>query len=333
MTGSPSIISPMATGNGAYVVHRMLERNIPGYRVGAYNPYLTLFPFVLPGLVPVKKADVVHSTPDYAIFFHQKSVPLVITFQNYILDPWMRSYSSLAQKIHYITDLRLWTRLAIKKAHTITAVSRFTAHLIHQDLGITRPLRIIYNSVDVNCFTPKQSLAPNRKKIRVFYSGNLSRRKGSQWLLSIAKHLKGNICIYYTQGLRTGNILPADPRLKSIGPVPFEEMPERYRKMDILLMPTVREGFSLAVLEAMASELPVVASNCSSLPEQIDDGRGGFLCPVGNVEAFAEKINLLADSPKLRHEMGEYNRSKVEKMFTIDRMVKEYQELFEEVLN
>jgi glycosyltransferase involved in cell wall biosynthesis len=103
--------------------------------------------------------------------------------------------------------------------------------------------------------------------------------------------------------------------------------------MDILLMPTVREGFSLSVLEAMASGLPVVASDCSSLPEQIDNGNGGFLCPVGDVNAFAEKINFLADSPKLRREMGEYNRAKVEKMFTLDRMVKEYQELFDEVLD
>ena len=76
-----------------------------------------------------------------------------------------------------------------------------------------------------------------------------------------------------------------------------------------------------------------MASNCSSLQEQIYDGKGGFLCPVGDVNAFAEKINLLADSPKLRREMGEYNRSKVEKMFTIDRMVNEYRELFEEALS
>jgi glycosyltransferase involved in cell wall biosynthesis len=82
----------------------------------------------------------------------------------------------------------------------------------------------------------------------------------------------------------------------------------------------------------MACGLPVVASNCSAIPELIDNGKGGFLCPVGDVAAFSEKINLLADSPKLRHEMGEYNRAKVEKMFTIERMVNEYQGLFEEVL-
>ena len=75
-----------------------------------------------------------------------------------------------------------------------------------------------------------------------------------------------------------------------------------------------------------------MASDCSSWPEQIDDGKGGFLCPVGDVNAFAEKINLLADSPELRREMREYNRAKVEEMFTLDRMVKEYQDLFQEVL-
>ena len=81
--------------------------------------------------------------------------------------------------------------------------------------------------------------------------------------------------------------------------------------MDILLMPTVREGLSLAVLEAMSCGLPVVASNCSSLPEQIDEGLGGFLCPVGDVNMFAERLNYLADSPKIRKNMGQYNREKV----------------------
>jgi glycosyltransferase involved in cell wall biosynthesis len=111
-----------------------------------------------------------------------------------------------------------------------------------------------------------------------------------------------------------------------------QAMPKFYQHHDILIAPTVREGFGLATAEAMACGLPVVASDCSAIPELIDDGMGGFLCPVGDVKAFADKINLLADSPKLRNEMGEYNRAKIEKMFTLDRMVKEYQDLFQEVL-
>ena len=83
-------------------------------------------------------------------------------------------------------------------------------------------------------------------------------------------------------------------RLVPIGRVPHGEMPERYQQMDILLMPTVREGFGMAVAEAMACGLPVVASDCSSIPELVDDKKGGFLCPVGDTGAFADRINMLA---------------------------------------
>jgi glycosyltransferase involved in cell wall biosynthesis len=117
-----------------------------------------------------------------------------------------------------------------------------------------------------------------------------------------------------------------------MGPVPLAQMPDRYREMDILLLPTVREGCSMSVLEAMACGLPVVASNCSSLPEQIEDGKGGYLCPVGDVEAFAEKINLLAASSRMRREMGDYNRDRAETKFTIDRMIAGYQSVFNEVI-
>jgi glycosyltransferase involved in cell wall biosynthesis len=323
----------MATGSGAYIIHQILGNKIPNYHICGYNPYWTLFPPALPFLCRRQGIpDFIHTTPDYARFFYRESVPMVLTFHNYVLDRWMRPYSSYAQKFHYAIDLPLWTRLAIKKAHTITAVSHFTARLVRKDLNISQPVKVIYNGVDVNQFTPSSS-RPSRKEIRVFFSGNLIRRKGAHWLPSIAKQLQKNVHIFYTQGLRTRNSLASHPKLQSVGSVPFEDMPNRYREMDILLMPTVREGFGLAVAEAMACGLPVVASDCSAIPELIDHGKGGFLCPVGDVNAFAEKINFLADSPQLRREMGEYNRAKVEKMFALDRMVKEYQELFDEVLN
>jgi len=329
-----NILSPMATGNGAYIIHQILGNKIPNYHIYGYNPYWTLCSPALPFLCRRQQGipDIIHTTPDYAAFFYRKSIPLVITCHNYVLDRWMRPYSSWLQRIHYTTDLKLFTRLALKKAHTITAVSQFTARLVQQDLKKTFPVRVIYNGVDTNKFTPASTCDSSPKKIQVLFSGNLTRRKGAHWLPLIAKRLKKNVRIYYTQGLRTKKAIPSITGLESVGSVPFKEMPALYRQMDILLMPTVREGFSLAVLEAMACGLPVVASDCSSLPEQIDNDMGGFLCQVGDVEAFAEKINLLADSPKLRREMGEYNRSKVEKMFTIDRMVNKYRELFEEVL-
>ena len=325
------IISPMPTGNGAYVLHKMLEAKIQNYRVHGYNPYLTLIPPLLAFIERSKKPLAIHTTPDYAIFFHREKIPMVLSFHNYVLDPWMRSYSSPLQKIHYATDLRLWSKMAVRRAHTVTAVSNFTAGLAQKDLNIIFPVRVIYNGIDTAHFTPAHSNI-SRKELRVFFSGNLIHRKGAHWLHAIGKRLKKNVHIYYTQGLRTRKPLEAAHGLKAIGSIPFEEMANRYREMDILLLPTVREGFGLSVAEAMACGLPVVASDCSSIPELVDHGKGGFLCPVGDVDAFAEKINILADSPNLRREMGEYNRAKVEKMFTLERMVNEYKDLFKEVL-
>ena len=325
------IISPMPTGNGAYVLHKMIEAEIKNYRVHGYNPYLTLIPPLLAFIGRSKKPLAVHTTPDYAIFSYRKKIPTVLTFHNYVLDPWMRSYSSPLQRIHYATDLRLWSRMAVRRAHTITAVSNFTAGLAQKDLNIFHPIKVIYNGIDTAHFTPTHSNT-SRKGLRVFFSGNLTRRKGAHWLHAIGKRLTKNVVLYYTQGLRTRKPLQAAHGLKAIGPIPFEEMADHYREMDILLLPTVREGFGLSVAEAMACGLPVVASNCSSIPELVDHGKGGFLCPVGDVDAFAERINILADSPRLRREMGEYNRAKAEKMFTLERMVNEYKNLFEEVL-
>lgn len=255
-----------------------------------------------------------------------------MTFHNYVLDREIRDYGSWIQKLHYMVDLRLWTGLSIKMARALTAVSHFTAQLVREDMGIRKPVRIIYNGIDTKAFAPFKKHPSQNNTIRVLFSGNPTRRKGFHWLPDIAKKLNKGIRIHYTLGFRKHHVPTEYKDLQNIGHVPHHAMSRVYNSSDILLMPTVREGFGLSVAEAMACGLPVVASDCSSIPELVDHGKGGFLCPVGDVAAFAEKINFLADSPRLRKEMGEYNRAKVERMFTVERMVREYKELFEEVL-
>ena len=115
MIGS-KIVSPMALGNGAYIIHRLLERRIPEYRVVPYHANWTFIPFMLPVVAKIKQAHLIHTVPDYACFFYSKKVPLILSFQNYVLDSWMQHYSTWYQKIHYTTDLRIWTRMAIKKS-------------------------------------------------------------------------------------------------------------------------------------------------------------------------------------------------------------------------
>jgi glycosyltransferase involved in cell wall biosynthesis len=321
----------MGTGSGAHIVHKTLESHIPGYQVISYNPYRTLFPPSLFLLGRFSRAGLIHTTPDYAFFHTRKNIPLIITFHNYVLDRFMRDYSSLLQNIHYQTDLKAFTKLAVGKADIITSVSRFTSDMVKQEMKISKNIKVIYNGVDHLLFTPKKQKQTN--KINVLFCGNLTRRKGAIWLLPIAERLNKNIIIHYTSGLQTTGSLVNHPQLHCLGSVPYQKMPSLYQDSDILLLPTVREGLPLAALEAMSCGLPVVATDCSSLPELIDEGKGGFLCPLGNVNAFADKISLLAQAPHLRREMGDYNRAKVEKIFTLDRMVNQYKELFEEVLS
>lgn len=327
------IVSPMSTGNGAYVVHKSLEAGINDYRVISYSPYLTLIPFLLYVKGRCSKTDLIHTAPDYGLFHSRRGKPLVLTFHNYVLDRFMRDYSSLLQNIHYRTDLRWFIKKSVERAKVITAVSYFTADLVGRELGISSPIKVIYNGVDQKRFCPNRQSRESDNKVNVLFCGNLSVRKGVQWLLPILNNLAPNIHVYYTAGLRNKSNLPKRDRIHCLGRIKHEEMHNVYNDMDILLFPTVREGFGLAAAEAMACGLPVVATDCSSLPELIDSGKGGYLCPLGDVNFFAEKINLLADNISLRREFGEYNRAKVEELFTLERMVNDYKNLFEEILS
>lgn len=70
-----NITSPIATGNGAYIVHKILSENIHNYQINGYNPYWTLFPPILSLLNTEHTHNIIHTTPDYAYFFRKKIFP------------------------------------------------------------------------------------------------------------------------------------------------------------------------------------------------------------------------------------------------------------------
>ncbi len=320
----------MATGNGAYILHSLLAQNLSSYRIKGYSPYRTFFP---PSLIPLRSmlqnAELVHTVPDYGWIFKKRDIPLVVTFHNYVIDDYMKPFSTVWQKIHYKTDLRYNIGRSLKVADCVTSVSKYTAELVKRDIGYKGDIRVIHNGIDTQMFRPvKKNPDPD---IKILFSGNLTRRKGAHLLHAIAEQVKTDVTILYTSGLRTHDALKKHSKMKNIGMIPYNKMPEIYQDADILLFPTIREGFGLCVAEAMACGLPVVATNCSSIPELVVDGEGGFLCEPENVNDFANKIDILASSVKLRQEMGAFNRVRAEERFTIERMVENYKELFESV--
>lgn len=327
---SRRILAAAPSGSGACVVHRVLAGGTAGYVLNTYPPAWEYCPPLL-GRLRDRSAAVVHAPPDHAVFVCPRRTPLVVTFHNYVLDAAMRPYSSPIQRVHYATDLRVYTRLALRRALAVTAVSAFTAQVVRDDMGFRGPIEVVPNGVDTERFLPAgERHAPSQ--LRVLFSGNLTRRKGADLLPEIARLAGPDVRIHYTTGARPGIGDPHWEALEPVGRVPHEQMPDLYRQFDVLLLPTVREGMSLALLEAMASGLAVVASDAASNPELVAPGVGGLLCPVGEPEAYAAALRTLAADRALVRRMGAHNRAVVEQRYTAERMVAGYRAVFERVL-
>ena len=80
---------------------------------------------------------------------------------------------------------------------------------------------------------------------------------------------------------------------------------ERFARADIFALPTHAEGMPIAILEAMAGAIPVVASSVAGIPDMITNGKEGLLIPCGDVEALTESINTLLNIEKSSHRAWE----------------------------
>lgn len=101
---------------------------------------------------------------------------------------------------------------------------------------------------------------------------------------------------------------------------------------DLFLLPSETESFGMAALEAMASEVPVIATNSGGLPEVVSNGETGYLLPVGDVDAMAERaIEILSDDAKQKR-MGKRAREVAVEQFDESWIVPRYRDLYERVI-
>ena len=102
---------------------------------------------------------------------------------------------------------------------------------------------------------------------------------------------------------------------------------------DVLLLPSEQESFGLAALEAMACEVPVVASRVGGVPEVVTDGETGFLRDVGDVEKMADDAARLLSNPDLRREMGKRARESALARYRTDIVIPRYIEFYKKVIS
>ena len=101
---------------------------------------------------------------------------------------------------------------------------------------------------------------------------------------------------------------------------------------DVLLLPSEQESFGLAALEAMACEVPVIASRVGGIPEVVDDGETGFLSEVGDVEKMANDAGQLLADPELRRAMGRRARESAVSRYRTDIVIPQYIRYYERIL-
>lgn len=112
-----------------------------------------------------------------------------------------------------------------------------------------------------------------------------------------------------------------------------EDVPQILCDLDVFVLSSVSEGFSLSTVEAMATGRPVVATRSGGPQEIVEDGKTGLLVPPSNAEALADAIRHLLTHPAYAAQLGQNARLRVERDFSLRRMVQEYEILYERCLN
>ena len=324
------------TYSGADIHFEELSRTIGRFGYEAVVRYYPHWLDFAPALVQrryasLPAADLVHTKVEYGPAFAQPGQPLMVWLAHLVFDPVYAPYRSLAQKAYHWLKLRPNIAWSLRRAECRVAISRSARDAFCKYFGPLE-IRVIYIGVDETKFRPLPPPLREDKRIRLLFVGNLSRRKGADLLPQILARLGDNFVLSYTSGLRSKSRLPGASNLLPLGQPSEAELIEEYNRADIFLFPSRLEGFGLPVVEAMACGKPVVTTRASSLPELVDDGKGGFLCELDAVEEFVRRIRLLAEDAGLRRAMGAYNRAKVERCFTSRGSAAQYAAAYEEIV-
>lgn len=293
-----------------------------------FLPYRALQPFVRSS----SDCSLVHSKAEYGWLFAEKGKPLVVNLAHSVFDPVYENYKNPVKRLYHNLKMKGNILRSLARAERVTTVSHFSARNITEHFGY-QGVRVIYEGLDETFFRPPE--APPAKpddRVRLFYAGNCIRRKGWDLMAPILRGLGDGFVLEYTSGLRTENTPPPHPAMVPLGKLSKQELLRAYQRCDIFLFPSRLEGFGRPAAEAMACGKPVVTTNYSSLPELVDDGKGGYLCPLDDVDAFVESIRKLARDPDARARMGAYNRAKVEQKFTLTGWIQRCLELYKEVV-
>lgn len=240
------------------------------------------------------------------------------------VDPWptLSFKERISWRMHRNTLLR---------ADGVAAVAADTADFAKKIWKITREIKIIYNAVDANRFSPEGEKDPSQ----VLFSGRLIPRKGidalSQAMPLVIKECPNvKLAVAGTDALneagrKNSEVLReqiGSKHFQYLGQLPEDDLRSWLRKSSILIMPSLDEAFPLSALEAMASGCALVASTAGGLKELVRHEDDGLLIKPGDASMLAKAIIRLLKDPGLCQKLATKGMEKVRTDYSYEKLVK-----------
>jgi len=248
---------------------------------------------------------------------------------------------------------KLLRRILQPLVHRYITVSRDLEQWLTEFIGIpSKKVTHIYNGVDDELFFPRNGARPDlappgfvpRDGLLVGTVGRLAEVKNQLALVDAFIILLSNRPELSTQ-FRL--VIVGDGPLKNqiqsrvdeadIKNIVWltgdrDDVPDLLRMLDLFVLPSLGEGISNTILEAMATGLPIIATRVGGNPELVDDGINGCLVSAGDPKAIANVLGNLIDRPEHIRHMGQASSMRIKNDFCWDRTVGEYLAVYDELL-
>lgn len=300
-------------------------------------------------LLPNHRFDIIHDNQNLAyglLLMKALHVPVVATIHHPLpidAKAEMAQAPSDWEKIKRILFYPpMMQGIVARRLDGVIADSRSSAQEVHRIFRVPESkMRPVYPGVDTNVF---ERLDGHRKErgrlIMVGRTGD--RKKGILYLLQALQLLKGDdvdikliVVDKVTPGDSYALALVKKYGLEGMvtftGRITTEELVREYSASEIAITPSVYEGFGLPAAEAMACEVPVIATTAGALPEVVAEGETGILVPPQDPHALARAIKRLYGDEPLRRRMGGEGRRRVEQCFSWNQAAKQVLDVYAEV--
>ncbi|MBU9714620.1 N-acetyl-alpha-D-glucosaminyl L-malate synthase BshA [Evansella tamaricis] len=245
----------------------------------------------------------------------------------------------------YDPSLSDMIRFGIERSDQVTAVSNDLVRQTKELLDINKDIETVYNFIDPLEYSPrtgtdlKESMGiPPNQKVIVHISNFRKVKRVSdvvQTFYEIQKQVD-SVLLMIGEGPEIPVIRELAKRLHIDGKIKFlgsqKGIADLLAICDLKLLLSEKESFGLVLLEAMACGVPVIGTDIGGIPEVIDHGENGYICPLGDIEQISRmSIKLLSD-PDLHQRMAQKAINKVQHEFHQERIVKQYEEIYEKAL-